>query len=453
MIERLKKSFIYGFNFVRNNPQIIYTFFLVVAIPLAFVFSSEQFLNITRENQNKLERNRISILEETFALFAGEHMGEPVYLSERITALTKDNETIRNFQVLGPRSGEAYPVIASMRSSESEPLLEVDTISMFLLGSASGNPRETFATSYFVEGERFWRGVRAITATHSNETIGYIVVDLSMSQADAMMRKNMRNAYVLLGVIILLIIGMLARQARIIDYTVLYQRLKEVDQMKDDFVSMAAHELRTPLTAIRGYANLLKGMKDIPQIHQRDIEMIDASARDLGSLVDDILDVARIQEGRMSFVKTSVDIKNLLLAITGTLQNVAQEKGLALRVELSDVLPNLHTDEKRIKQVFTNIIGNALKYTFAGDVVVRASVVQNRVVVRVSDTGIGISAEDQKNLFQKFYRVKSRETEDVRGTGLGLWITHQIVEEMNGTISVESIKGKGTDFVISLPIA
>lgn len=453
MTERLKKSFVHGFNFVRNNPQIIYTFFLVVVIPLAFVFTSEQFLKITRENQNKLERNRISILEETFALFATEHMGEPAYLNERINTLVKDNETIRSFRVLGSRTNETFPVVASSHIDEMGVEFEVDNLSIFLLGSVMGNPHETFATSYFVEGERYWRGVRAIMATSSTETIGYIIVDLSMSQADAVMRKNMRNAYVLLGGIILLIIGMLARQARIIDYATLYRRLKEVDQMKDDFVSMAAHELRTPLTAIRGYANLLQGMKDIPQTHKRDIEMIDASARDLASLVDDILDVARLQEGRMSFVKTPIDAKALLLSIVSTLQNVAQGKGLALRVELPDTLPFLHTDEKRIKQVFTNIIGNALKYTFAGEVVVQADVRQNHIVVRVSDTGIGISAEEQKNLFQKFYRVKSKETEDVRGTGLGLWITHQIAKEMGGTISVESIKGKGTDFIITLPVA
>jgi len=215
---------------------------------------------------------------------------------------------------------------------------------------------------------------------------------------------------------------------------------------------MAAHELRTPLAAIRGYANLLQGMKDIPQTHKRDIEMIDASARDLAFLVDDILDVARIQEGRMSFTRTEIDVRALLSSVVLTLQNVAQSKGLALRVEFSDAIPLLTTDEKRTKQIFTNIIGNALKYTFAGEVVVRADVKQNHVVVRVSDTGIGISAEDQKNLFQKFYRVKSKETEDVRGTGLGLWITHQIVKEMGGSISIESIKGKGTDFIITLPV-
>ncbi|KKT82257.1 MAG: hypothetical protein A3B07_02170 [Candidatus Yonathbacteria bacterium RIFCSPLOWO2_01_FULL_43_27] len=452
MTERLKKFFVHGFNFVRNNPQIIYTFFLVIVIPLAFVFTSEQFLKITRENQNKLERNRISILEETFALFAGDHMRDPAYLRERIVALGKNNETMRNFQVLGPRFGETYPVVASLNSGDLDTGSEVDNLSTFLLGSASGNPRETYATSYFIEGERYWRGVRAITATSSSETIGYIVVDLSMSQADAVMRKNMRNAYGLLGIIILLIIVMLARQARIIDYATLYQRLKEVDQMKDDFVSMAAHELRTPLAAIRGYANLLQGMKDIPQTHKRDIEMIDASARDLAFLVDDILDVARIQEGRMSFTRTEIDVRALLSSVVLTLQNVAQSKGLALRVEFSDAIPLLTTDEKRTKQIFTNIIGNALKYTFAGEVVVRADVKQNHVVVRVSDTGIGISAEDQKNLFQKFYRVKSKETEDVRGTGLGLWITHQIVKEMGGSISIESIKGKGTDFIITLPV-
>ena len=99
-----------------------------------------------------------------------------------------------------------------------------------------------------------------------------------------------------------------------------------------------------------------------------------------------------------------------------------------------------------------NIIGNAVKYTLKGKVTVTSYVERDTYIIRVSDTGIGISAEDQKKLFTRFYRVKSKETDSIRGTGLGLWITRNIINQMEGNISVESIKGKGTDFVISFPI-
>lgn len=444
--------FLRGVRFVRDNPQVIYTLSLVVLIPLAFFFTSEQFLRVARENQDKLERNRIGILGGTFALFARDHLTDEVYLNARIDAIAEENETIRNFQILGPRARDGFPILASLDRGEVGANVVPDDVSTFLLSSAAGNPREAFATSFFVVGERYWRGVRAITAATSTETLGYLVVELSMAQADAVARKNILKAYAVLIVIIFLIIILLARQARIIDYAALYKRLKEVDQMKDDFVSMAAHELRTPLTVIRGYAELLKGMIGISSTDRENVERIEVSAQDLSGLVDDILDVARIQEGKMSFTPAPVDIKELLVSVAESFKHSAEEKGLAFRTEIPDTLPVISTDEKRMRQVLVNIIGNSIKYTPQGEVSVRALAEGGNLVIRVSDTGIGIAAEDQKKLFQKFYRVRSRETDDIRGTGLGLWITLQIIQRMKGAISVESIKGKGTDFIITLPI-
>ncbi len=443
----------HGFNFARNNPQIIYTFFLIVAIPTAFIFTSEQFLKVARENQDRLERNRIGILESTFVIFAREHLSDTDYLNTHIASIVKENETIKSFQVFGLGDGEKFPVLASMTQDEVGTSISPDRLSNFLFSSATGDPSETFAASFFIEEERYWMGVRAITATSSQQTIGYVVVELSMSQADAVMRGNIQKAYAVLAIIIILIIILLARQARILDYAVLYKRLKSVDQMKDDFVSMAAHELRTPLSVIRGYADLINGIANLSTEDKENIRRIDVSAKDLAVLIDDILDVARIQEGGMSFTVAPVDTKVLLASIVESFFQSAHDKGLILRYELPDALPLINTDEKRMHQVLVNIIGNSIKYTPSGEVVVRAFEETGRLIIRVSDTGIGMSAEDQKKLFQKFYRVKSKETEDIRGTGLGLWITSQIVQNMKGTISVESIKGKGTDFIVEFPIS
>ncbi len=452
-MKKITDIFLGGFNFARNNPQIIYTLFLVIIIPTAFFFTSEQFLKVARENQDKLERNRIGILESTFALFASEHLSDGDYLNAHIASIVRENETIKSFQVLGPRNEEEFPVIASMLQGESGTMVTPDKLSMFLFGSAAGNPRETFATSFFVDGERLWRGIRAITATSSSQAIGYIVVELSMAQSDAVMRGNIQKAYVVLALIIFLIIILLARQARILDYSTLYKRLKEVDQMKDDFVAMAAHELRTPLVVIRGYANIINSIPDLSPENRENIRRIDVSTKDLALLIDDILDVASIQEGKISFTVVPIDTKALIKSIVESFLQMAHDKGLVLRTELPDVLPIMNIDEKRMRQVLINIIGNSIKYTQSGEVVVRAYVDAGRLIIRVSDTGIGMTAEELKKLFQKFYRVRSKETENIRGTGLGLWITNQIVLNMKGSISVESIKGKGTDFIIDLPIS
>jgi signal transduction histidine kinase len=273
-----------------------------------------------------------------------------------------------------------------------------------------------------------------------------------MAQSDAIARGHIRLAYLVLACIVVLIILLLARQARIVDYTTLYQRLKEVDQMKDDFVSMAAHELRSPLTAIRGYIDIVKDSPELSEKNKGFLGRVDQSARQLNTLVGDILDVARLQEGRMSFSYSSVDATDALSAVVESFTHPAEEKGLTLTYERTP-LPPIRVDPDRFRQVIINLVGNAIKYTPKGGVKVAAGVEGETVVIRVSDTGMGISAEEQKKLFQKFYRIRTDETRDITGTGLGLWITASIVRTMKGSISVESIKGKGSDFIVSFPVA
>jgi signal transduction histidine kinase len=441
-----------GVMFVRNNPQIIYTLFLVVAIPLAFFFTSEKFLKVARDNQDRLERGRIGLLQDTFALFASERMLEPEYLSRRIAEIAESNETIIHFQILGESDGRAYPIIASLNEEEIGTFLELDTLSSFLLSAAGGDRGQVYAQEFFLGGARYWRSARAISATSSNRVAGFVLTDISMAQADKVSLANIRDAYIVLGIIILLIVVLLARQARIIDYASLYARLKEVDQMKDDFVSMAAHELRSPLTIIRGYVDLLDdGGGKFTDAEKQNLKNIDNAAVQLNGLIGDILDVAKLQQGRMSFRFTALDVSPEIDAVVAAFMKPAHDKELALSYEKKE-LPPISVDTDRFRQVIVNLIGNAIKYTPKGEVRVLTSVTETGLMIRVSDTGMGISAEDQQKLFQKFFRVKSAETQGITGTGLGLWITIEMVRQMKGTISVESIKGKGTDFILTFPI-
>ena len=131
----------------------------------------------------------------------------------------------------------------------------------------------------------------------------------------------------------------------------------------------------------------------------------------------------------------------------------AGKKGLKLsfnKTKASNVKINI--DKDRLRQVLVNLVGNAIKYTKKGEIIVREYEEKGRLYIRVSDTGFGMTEEERKNLFQKFYRIKTEETEEIRGTGLGLWIVNNIIKEMNGNISVESIKGIGSHFIVSFPI-
>lgn len=442
-----------GMSFVRSNPQIIYTLFLVVAIPLAFFFTSEQFLRVASDNQDRLERSRIGLLQDAFALMAARNLDDTPYLQTQMRTIAKNNETMVTFDLLGRPKDGAYPILASLDDNLASTTVTFDPLSMALISSATGDlNHQSYAAEFFSGGARYWRSVRAIVATDTQDVLAYIVTDLSMAEADIVSRGNIQKAYLVLIFIIVLIVVLLARQARIIDYATLYARLKDVDQMKDDFVSMAAHELRSPLTIIRGYTEMIGESETLTTKGKTQLGNIDHAATQLNSLIGDILDVAKLQEGRMSFRFETVDVDPEIATIIESFERPAKDKGLTLTYDAKP-LPMIEVDIDRFRQVLINFVGNAIKYTPSGGVKVSTSVEAGQVHIRVSDTGMGISALDQQKLFQKFFRVKSDETAKITGTGLGLWITQEIVKTMRGTIAVESIKGKGTDFIVTFPIA
>jgi signal transduction histidine kinase len=444
-----------GLAFVRNNPQIIYTLFLVIAIPMAFFFTSEQFLRIARENQDRLERSRVATLSDAVAAFLPE-VADPSLVREKLLLLARDNPTLNTFQILTPAAtsttlSSEYRIVTSLRDDEMGHVVTPDDITHALMKLAYADTATTYTMSYRGPDGRHWRSVRALFSPETFSTT-FIVTDISMSQADAVSRKSIVNAYFVLIVIALLIIILLARQARIIDYATLYRRLKEVDQMKDDFVSMAAHELRSPLTIIRGYVEMIGEGEGLSEKGKGNLRNIEMAASQLNTLIGDILDVSRLQEGRMSFRMEERDPAEDIATVVDSFIRPAADKGLALSF-VRTPLPHILVDVDRFRQVLINLIGNAIKYTPSGSVTVSTNLDGKQVVIRVSDTGMGISAEDQQKLFQKFFRVKNDETKLITGTGLGLWITTSLVKQMGGSIAVESIKGKGSDFVVSFPVA
>jgi signal transduction histidine kinase len=269
----------------------------------------------------------------------------------------------------------------------------------------------------------------------------------SLSEADLKISQNINKSVIVFIIIIFLVMLLFFRHARIIDYTSLYRKLEEVDRLKDDFISMASHELRTPLTIIRGYAESLRDSKDEVE---KSVDRINIAAKQLDDLVSDMLDVSRIEQGRMTIEKENVSPIGIISDVVSGLLPVAEDKGLNLNFK--HTLQNseqINVDPDRFRQMMVNLVGNAVKYTKKGEVNVKLSLKGDDIEIRISDTGVGMSAEAQKKLFEKFYRIKTKETQDVRGTGLGLWITKQIVDLMGGKISVESIEGVGTHFIVT----
>jgi signal transduction histidine kinase len=320
----------------------------------------------------------------------------------------------------------------------------------FVLSQASIDSRHSVTVADRARGERLFRTARIVQLT-GGKIFGAVLITQTLSEADRKISSNINKSIWLLSAILVFLLFLFFRHARTLDYATLYRRLKELDALKDDFIGMASHELRTPLTAIRGYASLVIEKVAPNSEHFEMLRRIDTSAKDLDQLIADILDVSKISSGGITYNLETMSPTSIIDDVMGSLSEHAAKKGLTLTANThSDV--QLLIDAVRFKQVLINIIGNAIKYTEHGSITVKGSVDARVYTLRISDTGMGMSAEDQKLLFTKFYRVNCAEVRAQTGTGLGLWITKQLVEHMKGTISIESIKGVGTHVVLSFPL-
>jgi signal transduction histidine kinase len=228
--------------------------------------------------------------------------------------------------------------------------------------------------------------------------------------------------------------------------------IQEANRLKTEFVSMVSHELRTPLTSIQGYAELMLEDEQISEEQRESLTLVKKNADRLLGLINDLLDLSRMEAGRLDLHRTSLNLARLIPEIAGSLRPLIEAKRQRLRLDLGEALPAVWADQDRVTQILTNLISNAHKYTMVeGSITVAARRDDGFVRVDVSDTGIGLSAEDQAQLFTKFFRAHDRSPHAGRGTGLGLVITRSLVELHGGRITVSSAPGQGSTFSFSLP--
>lgn len=237
------------------------------------------------------------------------------------------------------------------------------------------------------------------------------------------------------------------------------ERAEEREQA--EFISTASHEMRTPVASIEGYLGLAMN-PSTAQIDDRArgfIAKAQESAQHLGRLFQDLLDVSKSEDGRMTSVPKVVDVSTIAQTVAEGLAMKAQEKGLSLVFKPSEnagqkkIMPVLYVnqDNDHIREILDNLVENAIKYTPKGEVVVDVQGTEDKVIVSVKDSGLGIPAEDMPHLFQKFYRVDNVDRQEIGGTGLGLYLSRRLAESMQGRIWAESTYGKGSTFFLELP--
>jgi signal transduction histidine kinase len=232
------------------------------------------------------------------------------------------------------------------------------------------------------------------------------------------------------------------------------RQLEEASQHKSQFLANMSHELRTPLNAILGYTELMTdGAYGEPSETMLGIlKRLEANGRHLLGLINDVLDLSKIEAGQLVLELSDYSVQDIAQTVRSTLEPLAADKKLAFKLELAPDLPPGHGDGRRLTQVLINLVGNAIKFTDAGEVALKAEANNGSFHVSVRDTGPGISAADQAKLFQEFQQADNAITRKKGGTGLGLAISKRIIEMHGGRIWVESQPGQGSRFAFTLPV-
>jgi signal transduction histidine kinase len=231
-------------------------------------------------------------------------------------------------------------------------------------------------------------------------------------------------------------------------------QLAEASQHKSQFLANMSHELRTPLNAILGYTELILDSiyGDMPEKARGVLDRIQRNGRHLLGLINDVLDLSKIEAGQFVLALTDYSLKNVVETVYTAVEQLAKEKKLAFTIDVALDLPSGHGDERRLTQVLLNLAGNAIKFTDQGEVEIKASAANGSFEVAVRDTGPGISVADQSKLFQEFQQADNSITRKKGGTGLGLAISKRIIEMHGGRIWIDSNLGQGSTFLFTLPI-
>lgn len=427
--------------------QFLYALAVIILIPVLLVGNTWYLLRAIHRDVNFVLRRESGLVQSALEPFLAEGTRDADALQRRLSALRGSAPEILSASVLVAEPAGTFSVLATTARDPAPD--RQSPLNAFVL--AQREPHAALVVDAET-GKRAWQIVAPVRA--GDRLVALTSFKVSTADVDDILRRTTRQSILLLVATVVLSVLLLANHLRFFESARLAQKLRELDRLKDEFISMAAHELRSPLTTIRGYTSMLKETLDTraDAISKQQVGVVTHEVDRLGALVEDLLDVARIQQGRMQFQMQDLDLAGVVRLVTEQFRPQAEQKELTLAYEAPAQPLRVRADRDRLQQVFVNLVSNAVKYTKDGSVTIRHDVRGSKVATMVIDTGLGMTPEDRERLFEKFYRIKSKETQQITGTGLGLWITKQIVEAFGGRIYVDSLKERGTQFTVLLPL-
>lgn len=431
-----------GFTVLRSNNRLLFVVVLMVVFPALFIAVVQSFFTTAYSNIETSEKRQVAVLHDALSVLISAYGEQSTVIGDFITKQVTENSELVDIRVL-KKTDEGLLILQS-KDEAKHGSYEQNTDDYEVV-------QPTNDTSLIFESHngtyRTWRAVRGVTL--QNGTQYYILSEHSFSTIDSVMAARAQQSYIVLTAIFLFLIALAYWFAKQTDWKRRYHTLEQQQKERDLFTNMIAHEFRTPLTAVRGYTSFLQESATVTGQDKKFVEIIQLSTNRLVALVNDFLEIARIQSGKTVLTMVDADVQLVIKEVLTTLTPQAREKQLQLIYTPLKVPLVLTTDTKRLYQVLLNLISNAIKYTKVGTIEITTDVTPKTVTIRIKDTGMGITAEDQKRLFTPFARFGGVETTTTPGTGLGMTITKQYVELLRGTIAVESIKNVGTHVVLT----
>lgn len=442
MITSILKTLSRGIDTMRSNSRLLLVGVLVFVLPLLFIWVAQVFLTTASDTIETAEKRRVALMHDTFATVIATSTNGVRLVDTLITDYAAENDDVTKIRIV-TQDDEGFRIVEAL-DEEREGRYEKDDL-LYRTLPLSGTD-QSFIYETMIDGVRTWQVFRSV---ERDDAEYYIFTEHQFAFTDALLTSRQQRSYLVLSVIFLFLITLAYWLHRQVHWQQQYHILTKQLKERDRFSHMIAHEFRAPLTTIKGYASFLEGSDALSSDEKRYATNIHASAKRLVLLVNDFLEVARLQSGQIQIQKETVDLSEVFEHVVNELQGMSKEKGISLAYNTSPHRLMLHTDPARFTQIMVNLVTNSIKYTDAGQVTLEADATPRAINIRVTDTGMGISAEDQKVLFAPFTRVGGVDQTATTGTGLGMWITKELVDLLGGEIGVESIKNVGTHVVIT----
>ena len=382
-----------GLKVMRANSKMVLVGILVFVFPLLFAWLTHNFFVTATTNIETSEKQRISSIHDSIATIATmTRVSSSTVLKQVVAKLKKDNQDITKTRIISEVDNK-YLIIFDSENAYLNLTEKSDQLYRNLPPNASEG---VYIYKLVIDGKRIWQVLSTVEVKGEKR---YIFTEHDFSYIDSVMLSRKQQSYLGLSAIFLFLIALAYWLNRQTDWYKKYKVLTTQLAQRDNFTNMIAHEFRTPLTVIKGYASFLNESKSLTQEDIRYIKNIHTATEQMVFLVNDFLEVARLQSGKLKVELAKINLNLILNQVSTDLQSLAHKKNLELVLNTKEEPIYLVTDANRLKQILINIVTNAIKYTGSGTVTIEAKETKDSITIVVKDTGMGISATDQKDLF------------------------------------------------------